>query len=647
MKSSRGRTRARALILALVLLLSAFVFLGVSTAARIQHHWTAAQAGLAQLEQVLSGSNPGLLAIVQDPAQMDTLQKRVRSLDTELIALEASSRPLLPLCRYLGWLPHVGGDIRAAPHLLALARYTADAGLALTEGLSPLATLADAPNAALASIAPKLLAGLTAARPQLLAARWALAQASDARTFIDARDLRPSTRAMLHWFDRYQPLLDSGTAALELMPELLGADGPRTYLVLAQNSHELRATGGFISGVGRVRFENGQVTDVHFQDSYTIDNLSKPHALPPEPLRRYMKAGMLVLRDANWWPDFPTSAQAVAGIYRQDQGEQVDGVIAVDQTTLQLLVQALGPIQVPGYDQPVNAGNLQSELMSFWQAPRLTAPGKETADWWAHRKDFAADLMSALLQKMMGDSDSAEWPAMAKALGQAVQQRHALIYLNDSQAENILHELTWDGALRWSPGDYLMIVDSNVGFNKVGPNVEQTADYQVSIDASGTPLAQLTLTYRHRIQRPTPACVLEPRYGDSYADLMERCYWDYLRVYLPLGSNLVELSGGDSPAEVFEETGRTVVATSFLLETGQARQIRILYRLQIPPSQGRYTLLVQKQPGTQAMPIRVTVALPEGAHPGEAQPAPLGWIGNQVIWQVTSPQDLELTLDWD
>jgi hypothetical protein len=359
-----------------------------------------------------------------------------------------------------------------------------------------------------------------------------------------------------------------------------------------------------------------------------------------------MRAGMLVLRDANWWPDFPTSARTVSSIYGQDQGIAVDGVVAADLTTLRLLVDALGPIVVPGYDQPVNSDNLQEVLMASWEAPRLAAPGKDESDWWSHRKDFAAELMSALLQRILGQATPGEWLNLVKALGQALQERHLMIYANDPQIQATLRALRWDGAIQSNPGDYLMIVDSNVGFNKVGPNIEQTADYEVTLESSGSAEARLTLTYRHRIGRPTPACVHEARYGDSYADLMERCYWDYLRIYVPLGTELIELSGSDTPAEVYEESGKTVIATAFLLGTGESRQIQLRYRPGLPVRQGTYTLLIQKQAGVDSLPCRVGVRLPDGAQPEQALPMPLAWYEGKAIWQGILRRDWDLSLRW-
>jgi hypothetical protein len=86
----------------------------------------------------------------------------------------------------------------------------------------------------------------------------------------------------------------------------------RTYLILAQNSDELRATGGFISAAGVVRLENGRITDMKLTDSYAVDDLDQPHPLAPGPLAEQMGAQILLLRDSNWSPDFPASAEVAS-----------------------------------------------------------------------------------------------------------------------------------------------------------------------------------------------------------------------------------------------------------------------------------------------------------------------------------------------
>jgi hypothetical protein len=647
----RGRL-ARVLALMLVLTLLGAASWGVITTLRLRHHLssarTAAEMALGYLEAAKAGGGTGVVGPLRNPAQLSALQSTLSTLDADLAAIEKLIGPFLPVCAYLGWLPGVGGDLEAAPHLLAMARHSIDAAQALSDGLIPLAGYLGQAGPGLGRATPDLVRGLFEAQTQIDSASASLALAMQSRNAVDSERVSPRIQELIHGFDSYLPSLEVALTGLSVLPDLFGASGARAYLLIAQNNQELRPTGGFISGVGVARIEDGRITELSFQDSYSVDDLSQPHPAPPAALRRLMGAGMLVLRDANWWADFPTSAKALGDLYEQDKGQPLDGVIAVDLTTLQLLLQALGPIQVPGYDQPVSSGNLQDMIMSYWEAPRVSAPGKEGTDWWFHRKDFAADLMGAMLVHVMDRTTPEDLIGLAQALARALHERHMLIYSHEPRSQALLSELGWDGALRPSDGDYVMIVDSNVGFNKVNPNIEQTADYHIVLERPGEATATLTLTYRHRVQKPMPACVHESRYGDDYADLLERCYWDYLRVYIPAGSKLLDVVGADGPVTTYEESGRTVIATSFLLETAQARQIRVTYRPNLPDDLGsRYFLLVQKQPGTDALPLRVRVVPPNGTPPAAVSPAGWAWVNGVALWHGALGRDQAIELIWD
>lgn len=646
---TRGRrsTLTRLLILVLLLLVVVAMILGTSTLRRFRYHYRSAQWALGHLEGTLSGGATAAIEVVRDPAQMAALQNTLDTLDSDLAAIESLSQPFLPLTTLLGWLPAIGGDVQAAPHLLAVARHTVDAAQSLSEGFAPLLEQAVEAEAGFDTLAPELVRALVDARPQMEAAQDSLALAAAARGEVDPGQLSARSAALLGRFDRYLPPLEDALTILSIVPQLLGADGERSYLLVAQNNQELRPTGGFISGAGLLQLESGKITDLSFSDSYTVDDLAQPHPPAPAPLRRLMKAGMLLLRDANWWPDFPTSARAIADLYRQDQGQRVDAVVAVDLSMLNLLLQATGPIDVPGYEKQVTSANLQEMMMSYWQAPRTSAPGKEGTDWWLHRKDFAADLLSALLPHLMQQATLEDLTTLAQSTGKALDERHLLIYSQVPETQSILNAMGWDGALRPYSGDYLMVVDSNVGFNKVNPNIEQTIDYQVEWKGEGGITATLTLGYRHLVQKPMPACIHESRYGDSYQDLLERCYWDYLRVYVPEGSEVLQVLGADGDVEVYEEAGRTVVATSFLLETGQARQIQLTYRPNLPSATSPYGLLVQKQPGTDAVPLRVHVVLPGDVRPTAISPLGWNWLDGSAVWQGLLNRDREFEISWD
>ena len=55
----------------------------------------------------------------------------------------------------------------------------------------------------------------------------------------------------------------------------------------------------------------------------------------------------------------------------------------------------------------------------------------------------------------------------------------------------------------------------------------------------------LTVAYTHTLAAERPECDPAPRYGEQYADMMARCYFDYVRVLAPGGSALVSVDGID------------------------------------------------------------------------------------------------------
>ena len=353
----------------------------------------------------------------------------LRGLQADASCLESAARPFLPLARKLSWLPTVGPDVASAPDLLEIAQAMTDGAVVTLDALGPL--LSGRPDMVATT------AGLVQAGPSLTTAESAFAHAATLRAGIDTERLSPRLSRLVALVDRILPLLQSGARAARLAPSLLGNDGPRTYLILAQNDDERRPTGGWISGVGLVRAEGGKVEVLGFRDSFDVDNLSVPHDLPPESMRRTLWADIWLFRDSNWSPDFPAAAQVAERILERDQGERVNGVIAVDQEALRLLVTALAPLALPSQPEPVTGRNVLATVRGAWAQPRpgLT-PMSQVAEWEAHRKDFMPELLAAMLTKVeSGDTDTM---GLAAAAWQAAQERHILIYVHEPETAALL-----------------------------------------------------------------------------------------------------------------------------------------------------------------------------------------------------------------
>jgi hypothetical protein len=155
--------------------------------------------------------------------------------------------------------------------------------------------------------------------------------------------------------------------------------------------------------------------------------------------------------------------------------------------------------------------------------------------------------------------------------------------------------------------DFLAAVDSNVGFNKANMLARQRLDYAVAREGDGL-VATLKLTYDHTgSPAADPACDRNAGYGATYEDLAQRCYWNYLRVYAPGGSELIDATGLNDAATEPGERDTTTFTGDFTLKPGAQHVVTLRYRL--PPTVGSapYRLTVRKQAGTDANPLTITV----------------------------------------
>ena len=251
----------------------------------------------------------------QGTAQMSLTQINalVQGAYADALAFQAAARPFLALAPYLGWLPKVGGDVQAAP-LLVEAGVEAAAAVAIPlERLAPLGHTLERTSSDPGARQQALLA--------LAQARTHLQRALATRQGIDTQRLSPR---VAEWVTRADAALQGLGLALDgslILPELLGVNGPRYYLILTQNEDEIRPTGGFISAAGLLSVEAGRITSLTFEDSYAIDDL-QGHAYPdpPAPLLTYMCSELWLFRDSNWSPDFPTSARQAAEFHPMGRG---------------------------------------------------------------------------------------------------------------------------------------------------------------------------------------------------------------------------------------------------------------------------------------------------------------------------------------
>ncbi|MCP4542490.1 MAG: DUF4012 domain-containing protein [Chloroflexi bacterium] len=619
-----------------------------------------AQTGLA-LRQHLAQA----LALTDDPQSLDPAAAcvLVHDLQDDVGALRQQAGGLAQLAPSLGWLPKFGGDLRAAPHLLTVADGLTEAGALSCDALEPALAAFGETGAGSMDLSLESVTGLLAnEQSKFERALAAVERTQSAWAQVDTASLSPWVADKTTLLEQGLPLLQMGLSAATIAPDLLGIDELRTYLVLVLNEDELRPGGGFITGVGEVRVEAGQVLTMTFRDSYSADDFTQPYPAPPEPFRRYMGIELWVFRDSNWSPDFPTAARKAISLYRPGYDVSVDGVVAIDQRAVQAVVNAIGPLTIAGEDEPVDGSTLMAYIRDAWTPDDGTTDG----GWWQRRKSFMGLIANAAWERVQ--TGQVDWAALAQAIMRLLEQKHVLIYMEHPDAAAMLAEMNWDGAMpkeQAEKKDFLMVLDANMGYNKTNRRVKETITYQIDLRPP-SPEAALTLVYTHTSTADYP-CKQDMPYEPNYERLMRLCNWNYLRVYVPQGSdfwdatripvpdeNLLtgEGTSGEVTVQQAEEGPWTTLGVMGVLAPSASQTRYFFWTLpqdvvEWQSDQGSYSLRVQKQPGTIGHPLTVQVRLPEGSVLVDAVPQPTVATNNWVIYRVALDRDREFTLHFE
>ncbi len=418
--------------------------------------------------------------------------------------------------------------------------------------------------------------------------------------------------------EKYYLLLENTTAGLKeatpmiktlttALPEILGAESPKTYLLIFQNSNELRPTGGFIGSYGKLILSKGQIDRLVVDDVYNLDGLLETKGIeiePPEPLKEHLGVSRWLLRDANWSPDFPTASEQIRNLYSLATGGKVDGIIALDLELVQKLLGLTGSVYLAQFNESIGAENFFEKTEFYSEADYFSgSPQKKT---------FLSLLSAKLLEKIL-KLETQDFGRLGQIIRNSLTERHLLIYFPEGEVANLLALKNWDGRIRTSDGDYLMVVDTNVGATKANYYVKRNLNYAIkNVDRQGTWEATSTINYVH---------------GAASNTWPGGAYKNYVRIYVPKGCVLKKVArsseGVDTKAlditeeiDQTEESGKTVWGTVFTLNAGKSLSLTFTYDL--PPEKGldlktnSYSLLVQKQPGTVADPLTVDFLTPFG-----------------------------------
>ncbi len=404
-------------------------------------------------------------------------------------------------------------------------------------------------------------------------------------------------------FVNAQPLLVN-------LPGMLGEPEDRRYLILFQNDKELRATGGFITAYGQFRFVRGKAVLEKADDIYALDN-AKRKTFPalPEILKFHKNVFNLYIRDSNLSPDYKVSMQKFEELYDTVAGkEKIDGIIAVDTHVLVEALKILGPTHVYGRefsaetDRRCDCPKAVYELEDY--ATRPVGYVREA------RKDIIGVLLQAILQKALGVSPSQYWGRLFQMLITEINEKHVLAYFHNEDAQKASESFNMAGRimtasetatlLRYEEGkgwDYLHINNSNMAGAKANMFTSEKVTKDVAVNSDGTVTTKLTVEYKNPYQGSD--CGLE-----SGGLCLNAPLRNWVRVYVPAGSKLVDSRGTQSPKDnkpvpmdTYESLGKTVFEGFLIVNPLGTARLELTYTAPVKSTDGKYHLLIQKQAG--------------------------------------------------
>ena len=276
----------------------------------------------------------------------------------------------------------------------------------------------------------------------------------------------------------------------------LGDDGNKTYMIVAQNSAEMRSTGGFPGSIGLLTITNGKpsvsgfgsVTDKFVTlvtEDYGITDLDM----------QFTYDRVEYTRGAGYFPDYCRAAAIWARAYEEKTGTHVDGVISLTPSTVQHVLAYAGSIKLSDGTE-LNGSNATKVLLSdlYWRYLQT---------YWEIRRNtkYVDDLFAEAAQKSFAKfMDSVDMSHLQDLLDLAmlcIDKREALIWMVDEDDQAAIASLHCSGIENRDPTNPVMGVFFNTFVaSKTAWYLDQTIEIGEGVrNADGTTSYPVTVTW--------------------------------------------------------------------------------------------------------------------------------------------------------
>ncbi|MDX1535229.1 MAG: DUF4012 domain-containing protein, partial [Candidatus Spechtbacterales bacterium] len=538
--------------------------------------------------------------------EFQSIENEFGFLGKDLIGLAAS----LPVQSSVGSMAHL---FRAGT-LYADAGYEASVAFGLIQNASPGGIGGEGNDQGLTD-------NIVQAGLHLQRSREYITEANTELSFARPEDIPQEFQSDIHKLQseagNIEQVFEETFSSLDVVLSFMGHKEPKKYMLAFQNSGELRATGGFIGSYGILDLHKGNVEELFVDGIYNPDGQLKVKeffVVPPKPLQ-YVTPHWGT-RDANWFYDFPTSAEKIMDFYVHTGGAKTDGVIAITPKVVLDFLRLAGPIDMPEYGVTLDADNflelVQQEVEEDYDK-ELNRP-----------KKILADMAPILFERLSTEADKMD---LLDIMLEGLERKDILVYSRDVRVQESILSRNWGGSVDIlddstdTINDYLAVVISNIGGWKTDKYTETEIDTVTIVNKEGELIRTILLSRTHNGGRTGYKWYDKPNYG-------------YIRIYTPKGSELLSVEGfseepsyietdyeeegyridpdvsaiektlskHESGTDVFEEAGKTVFGNWLYIPAQDRKIAKVTYKLpyNISSNISSYNLKIQKQSGLTA-----------------------------------------------
>ncbi|MEE3851340.1 DUF4012 domain-containing protein [Gordonia sp. LSe1-13] len=367
--------------------------------------------------------------------------------------------------------------------------------------------------------------------------------------------------------DEAAATLNGTNVAAQLVPSMLGGDGPRNYFLAFQTPSEARGTGGLVGGFAIMNARNGRVTVPTLGANSTFRDPVRPQIdLGPDYDAIYSSYRPYTdFRNNNLSAHFPDAAKIWIANWQRQTGQELDGAMALDPIALSYVLDVTGPVTLPNGEE-ITADNVVPITLS-------TSYERFRGDSEARKLYLQAIAKAVVDQVASAEGDTGD---ILEALGRGVHERRIMIYSTDADEQRILQTTALGHQISDTSSPYLQVAIGNAGGNKLDYYLRRDISYTAGACDGTTRESSVTVKLTNTLDDLTlPDYVLAP--NGTVRAMPKGTNLSNVEMLLTKGAVVKQISvDGQSPMRVeLPLHGRPYVSTMVQIPPGETVTVEL------------------------------------------------------------------------